>query len=1370
MKNWIYLNITHTPNPFFLFKKKEMFDPVHAFYSQARGSYAATAYSTRELPRTDLENLFEKLMDGFGPVATTLNAFNHWILNILPQQIMEKAASNSTSVYSFKNVKLFKPAFPNGDPIFPYRARKDGLTYTGKLVATVTRRPISALSEAIRAASETGGPPTDEVLPDEDEGDEYEIGQIPILVGSIACNLSGYSAEDRKLVFESENDLGGYFIIRGGERVNVNQENLAFSQQFTKVTDMHSLETRVTTQATSGSTVVAIASGNKWPTVKIVIYRSGLKGTTVQCFPIFTVADMLLQQSEPEIYKYESVDSASSTAAARRVEVEIVSAEERQRRRKAVLEKTINLIKMFVPAEKWALIQRSLIPSIVKYSYITNPIRYVVQKKVRGSTINAVAGAAALSASKRAASAAATGTGSESAMSAAVDAADTAASGAAAAGAERRTVLIIQELMSSFFSTVPDGEGKLNSLARIVAQHLLCTTGSRKEDDPNSWDGRRIKLSSDNMAQILNGNFRVLLTTNGRRSKFSADPGLTDTFVSAFGSAGPKGRDNVVDAAKRDTPIALISQIGRIDARAVRQSKNIKLRVVQPTQLGIICPAETPCSDACGITKNLACTAGASLRRDIPSYIREVLNPALKNTVNHVVTKDQRLRPHVILLDNVIKGWCDMRVLGAELRRLTKRNPRFFDVGIIENPDDQALEIYATGSRPIRPLLTIDPEAPGGLVINNLPPGITINSPIMKLVEAGAIEFVHAREQSRFRVSQFVEEIPNILQIRRNTFDEWKRVQAKKKGLPEEAGASIGKHLQIDYDSPTPPVFLPLYSELDPLALFGIAAGLMPYQNTCQGPRVTYQAGMSTQALGNYHSTYYERWDTSYKRTEGERPTLETRIAASVGANRMPTGRMYIVAITALANNAEDGIVFQKESLEHHRVVRYGTHKIIAKPPIESSTRNAPSSLSGGEKIMRPGEADTAEARGTRRQTLYHAIGPDGLPRLGARIGKGDCIVGKVRMSTSHSGAETVSNASVFAGVGDEGVVDRVDLTTTGTGAVIARVKIRQSRPVFVGDKVSSRYSQKGTIAAFRSDLGVVGAREISDEAIFDANVDPSELREAVAGYASLTPEEAENELLTTSFARDLPRIATGPFAGVVPDCFINPHGQPSRMTVGMLMEMLGSKAALFTGERLDGTAFRQPSREVIETWREILRANGADPDGNETMVHSDGSPFRNGVKVFVGPCFYQSLRHTVTDKIQYRPEGNVMPMTHQPVHGRSREGGLRLGEMEKTALCGWGATAMIIDRLMLASDKYSFDVCATCGNQAYTNHMLKIQVCRVCPPQRTSIGVLDTPFISILINRMLAGIGIQTTYRFSKNRITSGPNTLAIAPPPLKS
>jgi hypothetical protein len=65
---------------------------------------------------------------------------------------------------------------------------------------------------------------------------------------------------------------------------------------------------------------------------------------------------------------------------------------------------------------------------------------------------------------------------------------------------------------------------------------------------------------------------------------------------------------------------------------------------------------------------------------------------------------------------------------------------------------------------------------------------------------------------------------------------------------------------------------------------------------------------------------------------------------------------------------------------------------------------------------------------------------------------------------------------------------------------------------------------------------------------------------------------------------------------------------------------------------------------------------------------------------------------------------------------------------------------------------------------------MLKIQVCRVCPPQRTSIGVLDTPFISILINRMLAGIGIQTTYRFSKNGVMPGSNALAIGPPPLKS
>lgn len=1314
---------------------------------------APSAYFRRELNYDDFDNLLNNIIEQNGALTASLDAYNHWIKHLLPKQIMEKSIISTTHVYSFTNVRVLKPTLPNGTPLFPYRARKENLSYSGKIVATVFRRPIGDLAATMKNVAETAGASENDFT----EENNYEICSLPIMIGSIACNLYKYTSDELKQVFESEVDLGGYFIIKGAERVNINKENLGFSQQISKEIEQDSFETRITTQTVAGTTVVALNDGKKWPTIKVLIYRSGLKGTTAQHFPLFAVLDLLFQKQNPDLYQYENLERASEFDQNDEITDNDEMLQKRINARRQILHKSMEYIKLFIPQDKWNIVQNALVASIVKYSYILNPIKYIIQKKIKGTNVNTIAGAAAISASKRAASALSTNINNQNdeetelSMQAAVSAASVASSVIADLSSLQKTNLIVQEILSSFFSTIPDIENKIISLCRITAQHLMCGTGLRPLDEQNSWDNRRIKFISDNLSQVLNGNFRLSLSSTLSRVKLTIDPGLSEAFASSFGPIGTKNKDSTVDSAKRDTPVSIIAQFTRIDERNIRMSRQVKNRILQPSQIGYICAAETPCSDSIGITKNLACTASASLKRNPQEYEEEVLKPTLLENSVLISSFQTSDKPHSILLDNFIKGWCDMSVFGPIIRKKTKTNLKFYDAGVVENYDDNILEIYLTGGRPIRPLFTIDDD---GLIVNKHLNLLKIGASVMDFVKVGAIEFVHAREQSRYKIIKYRSLVESVLNKRKETVKYYEELK--------KDPTYVSQNDIIEVDEQYSRKFLPAYSEIDPISLLGISASLAPYANACHGPRVTYQAGMATAALGAFHSTYYDRWDTSYKRTEGDRPTLETRIARPIGSNKFPTGRMYIVAICSLANNGEDGIVFQKESLEQFRVFVYHTHKIIAKPPVMQMTRSSTTAvLVAGEKFVRPEEADMPYHTKMRKQSIYHAIGPDGLPILGSRLEMGDCIVGKVRISVSQAGTEIVKNASVFAGIGDEGIVERVNSVKLSNGTIIVRVKVRQCRPVFVGDKISSRYSQKGTIAAMRSTKGAIMTTK-EDLAI--DGIDPDDIRRAVENYEVVDAEEAEHLLLSSKFARDLPKIASGPFAGVTPDCFINSAGQPSRMTIGMLMEMLGSKAALFTGERLDGSIFRQPSRDVIESWRQVLANNGCDPDGLETMCHSDGSPMRDGVKVFVAPCFYQTLRHTVTDKIQYRAEGIMTPMTHQPIHGRSRGGGLRIGEMEKNALCAWGMTSMVQDRLMYASDKYMLDVCRTCGNQAYTNHLLGISTCRVCPPNEASVGVLEIPYISILINRMLNGCGIQVRYKFEEN------NEKNINRPPISS
>ena len=163
---------------------------------------------------------------------------------------------------------------------------------------------------------------------------------------------------------------------------------------------------------------------------------------------------------------------------------------------------------------------------------------------------------------------------------------------------------------------------------------------------------------------------------------------------------------------------------------------------------------------------------------------------------------------------------------------------------------------------------------------------------------------------------------------------------------------------------------------------------------------------------------------------------------------------------------------------------------------------------------------------------------------------------------------------------------------------------------------------------------------------------------------------------------------------GLIPDLIVNPHAIPSRMTIGHLIECLLAKVCTITGREGDATPFN--GVQVADIGKSLEECGYAG-DGTEILYNGEsGEPME--ARIFIGPTYYQRLKHMVNDKIHARSTGPVTKLTRQPLEGRAKDGGLKLGEMERDVLCSHGAAYMLKDRMFYNSDPYRVHVCKICG------------------------------------------------------------------------
>jgi len=217
---------------------------------------------------------------------------------------------------------------------------------------------------------------------------------------------------------------------------------------------------------------------------------------------------------------------------------------------------------------------------------------------------------------------------------------------------------------------------------------------------------------------------------------------------------------------------------------------------------------------------------------------------------------------------------------------------------------------------------------------------------------------------------------------------------------------------------------------------------------------------------------------------------------------------------------------------------------------------------------------------------------------------------------------------------------------------------------------------------------------------------------------------------------------------GLRPDIIINPHAIPSRMTIAQLKETLLGKVLLELGLFGDGTSFGDLD---VKTIIQELQKLGYESYGNEVMYNGlTGEQLETSI--FIGPVFYQRLKHMVSDKQHSRAIGPMVNLTRQPAEGRSRDGGFRIGEMERDIMIAHGMSKFCKERLYDVSDKYSVHVCKKCGmiasyndgnkNSKYANADFSIHHCNTCN-NMTDFAKVNIPYAYKLLSQELQTINI---------------------------
>ena len=409
-------------------------------------------------------------------------------------------------------------------------------------------------------------------------------------------------------------------------------------------------------------------------------------------------------------------------------------------------------------------------------------------------------------------------------------------------------------------------------------------------------------------------------------------------------------------------------------------------------------------------------------------------------------------------------------------------------------------------------------------------------------------------------------------------------------------------------------------------------SNLIPFLDHNPGTRNNFATAQQKQACAWYHTNYNKRFDTIASITVNpQKPLSHTWMYREImGAGGcMPYGENAIVAFATYGgHNQEDSVILNKTALKRGMFRTHYFHSYDIRETMIDPSAAPPLHTMIANPVTNPKYVESVKRK---EDVSYEMLDADGVIKLNSIVDEKTVLVGLVSPYTDENGLEKARDASELPKRGQHGRVDAVYRYSMSDGTSGVKIRIVEERSPVPGDKMASRHSQKGTVG------------QLMDE---------------------------DNMPFTAK--------------GVRPDIIFNPHGLPTRMTIGQLLESTSNKLGLHLGTFVDATPFTTSKRITDLRTEMILR--GFEPYGHETLYNGETGEMMQA-DIFMGPIYYQRLKHMVEDKINYRATGPKTLLTHQPLHGRAQGGGLAIGEMERDGMIAHGMSKFQHESFMDRSD-----------------------------------------------------------------------------------